>query len=75
MKTKNFPRKAEVGEPFALLRPEPVLQFEFEAYPEAKLLWRSNINDLIAKYKSLVSIANIIGASKAFVRQKYRIKA
>jgi hypothetical protein len=53
---------------------EPVLQFEFEAYPEAKLLSQSNINDLIEKYGTSTVVAKIIIASEAFVRQKYNKK-
>jgi hypothetical protein len=62
-------RDAEVGEPLGLLRSEPVLQFELEAYPEAKLLSQSNINDLISKYGTSTAAAKIIGDSEAFVRQ------
>jgi hypothetical protein len=45
-----------------------------DAYPEAKLLSESNINDLITKFGSSKAVANAIGSSEAFVRQKYNKK-
>ncbi len=49
---------------------EPVLNFEFEVIPEAKLLSSENLKYLIKKHESFMAVARIIGASQAFVRQK-----
>jgi len=57
----------QVDEPFS--GPEPVVCFEFEAYPEAKALGSCELRALYARYQSYYRVAELVGASEAFVRQ------
>ncbi len=43
--------------------------FEFEAYPEPKVLTPSDLGALYRRYKSFYRVAEVIGASEAFARQ------
>jgi len=49
------------------------LVFEFEAYPEPKYLKPNELRQLIAKYGTHQTVANVIGACEAFVRQNTKI--
>ncbi|MBC7419391.1 MAG: recombinase family protein [Bdellovibrio sp.] len=67
-------RVTEVDEPVLYLKnqlnlSEPILCVELDAYPEAKLLNPINLKQLVKKYGSHCDVAQLIGASEAFVRQ------
>ena len=49
--------------------PRAVAVFEFEAYPEPKVLTPSDLRALYSRYKSFNRVAEMIGASEAFARQ------
>ncbi len=49
--------------------PRAVVVFEFEAYPEPKVLTPSDLRALYSRYKSFKRVAEVIGASEAFARQ------
>jgi hypothetical protein len=46
--------------------------FELEAYPEAKSLSIEDLNTLYVRLKSFYKVADLIGASEAFVRQSHK---
>jgi hypothetical protein len=46
-----------------------VVVFEFEAYPEPKVLTPSDLRVLYSRYRSFKRVAEVIGASEAFARQ------
>lgn len=49
--------------------PRTLFIFELEAYPEAKSLKTAELRALYAATGSFYEVADIIGASEAFVRQ------
>jgi len=49
-----------------------VVVFEFEAYPEPKILAATELQALYARYKSFYKVATAIGASEPFARQNAR---
>lgn len=51
-----------------------VVVFEFEEYPEPKVLGRIELEALCLRYGRFQTVADIIGASEAFVRQSVRPK-
>jgi hypothetical protein len=46
-----------------------VIIFEFEAYPEPKILTPIELQALYAQYKNYRALGRLIGASEGFVRQ------
>jgi hypothetical protein len=51
-----------------------VVCFEFEAYPEPKMLTSKHLKALYERYGTYVAAGNAIGASEGFVRQSIKIK-
>ena len=48
--------------------------FELEDYPEAKTLLPTELRDLHARFGGFQQVADLIGASEAFVRQSIQEK-
>ena len=51
-----------------------VVVFEFEAYPEPKVLSSTELQALYARYKSFYKVGDAIGASEGFARQNAQSK-
>ena len=51
-----------------------VVSFEFEAYPEPKILNSDELRALYERYGSFYVVADAIGASESFARQNSRKK-
>lgn len=49
-----------------------VVAFEFEAYPEPKVLSAIELQALYARHKSFVRVGAVIGASEGFARQNLK---
>ena len=52
-----------------------VVVFEFEAYPEPKILSSTELQALHARYKSFYKVGYAIGASEGFARQNAKLPA
>ena len=50
-----------------------VVVFEFEAYPEPKILLSTELRALHARYKSFYRVGDAIGASEGFARQNSKM--
>jgi hypothetical protein len=57
----------DVDEP--LFTASTVVIFEFEAYPEPKVLTPIELQALYSQYKNYRAVGRLVGASEAFVRQ------
>jgi len=51
-----------------------VVIFEFEAYPEPKVLSPIELQALCARYQSFVKVGAVIGTSEGFVRQNVQAR-
>jgi hypothetical protein len=66
---KSGGENAKVGEHPA------VVIFELEAYPEPKILSRSELRDLLKCYGSVRVLADVLGCSIGFISDHAKIKA
>ena len=74
MKSLKFKNGARVEQVDEHRFEEAVVIFEFEAYPEPKVLSPFELQALYDRYKSFYRVGDVIGASEGFARQNAQSK-